>query len=184
MDQFLEKFKVFYNNYKKDQDEISKKIDSKLFTDEEKNKFMNEFTEKCVKGIRTCVENTITKKDFKREQNRLIKSLTDENWKKLSRQSQTWLTTSIITYKGIKKLNNVVDYSGVCLLITKAIEIELRKRFYKGFSDYLYKHYEKNYYEYHTSLLKNPPHYKHNYRLKKNRDCDLGRITYILCFQQ
>lgn len=184
MDQFLEKFKVFYNNYKKDQDEISKKIDSKLFTDEEKNKFMNEFTEKCVKGIRTCVENTIAKKDFKREQNRLIKSLTDENWKKLSRQSQTWLTTSIITYKGIKKLNNVVDYSGVCLLITKAIEIELRKRFYKGFSDYLYKHYEKNYYEYHTSLLKNPPHYKHNYRLKKNRDCDLGRITYILCFQQ
>ena len=63
-------------------------------------------------------------------------------------------------------------------------KIELRKRFYKGFSDYLYKHYEKNYYEYHTSLLKNPPHYKHNYRLKKNRDCDLGRITYILCFQQ
>ncbi len=184
MDQFLEKFEIFYNKYAEDQEEISKKIDSNLFTDEEKNKFMNEFTEKCVKGIRTCVENTIAKKDFKREQDRLIKSLTDKNWKKLSRQSQTWLTTSIITYKGIKKLNNVVDYSGVCLLITKAIEIELRKRFYKGFSNYLNKHYEKNYYEYHTSLLKNPPHYKHNYRLRKNKDCDLGRITYILCYKK
>ena len=77
MDQFLEKFEIFYNKYAEDQEEISKKIDSNLFTDEEKNKFMNEFTEKCVKGIRTCVENTIAKKDFKREQDRLIKSLTD-----------------------------------------------------------------------------------------------------------
>ena len=184
MDQFLEKFEVFYNDYKKDQEEISKKLESNLFTDEEKNKFMKKFTEKCVEEITNCVDKTIAKKDFKREQNRLIKSLTDENWKKLSEQSQTWLTTSIITYKGIKKLNNVVDYSGVCLLITKAIEIELRKRFYKGFSNYLNKHYHKNYYEYHTSLLKNPPHYKHNYRLKKNSDCDLGRITYILCYKK
>ena len=64
MDQFLEKFKVFYNNYKKDQDEISKKIDSKLFTDEEKNKFMNEFTEKCVKGIRTCVDKNLCRKYY------------------------------------------------------------------------------------------------------------------------
>lgn len=184
MDQFLEKFEVFYNNYKKDQEEISKKLESNLFTDEEKNKFMKEFTEKCIEEITNCVGKTIAKKDFKREQNRLIKSLTDENWKKLSEQSQTWLTTSIITYKGIKKLDNVVDYSGVCLLITKAIEIELRKRFYKGFSNYLNKHYHEKYYEYHTSLLRYPPDSKHNYRLKKNRDCDLGRITYILCYKK
>ena len=65
---------------------------------------MKKFTDQCSREIKTCVEKSIAKEDYKKEEERLKKSLKEENWKKLSRKSQTWLTTSIITYKGIKQL--------------------------------------------------------------------------------
>jgi hypothetical protein len=40
-----------------------------------------------------------------------------------------------------KESAELVDYSGVCLLITKALEVETTKRFFTGYKDYLRKKY-------------------------------------------
>lgn len=182
MDQFLLKFDEYHKEYTKDKEKLFEKVDQNI-SEEELDKIMKKFTDKCSKEIQSCVDKSIAKKDYNMEEARLMKVLTDENWKKLSRKSQTWLTTSVITYKGIKKLENIVDYSGVCLLVTKAFEVELYKRFFKGFSDYLFDEYKKDYSKYHTSLIGN---YFHGtkYRLKKPRECDLGTITYIFCYHK
>lgn len=182
MDQFIEKFEEYHKEYAKNLEKISEKVDENI-SEEELDKIMKKFTDRCSEEIKTCVETSIAKEDYKKEEERLMSSLTNENWNKLSRKSQTWLTTSIITYKGIKKLKNIVDYSGVCLLVTKAFEVELYKRFFKGFSDYLFDEYKKDYSKYHTSLVGNYFH-GHKYRLKKPRECDLGTITYVFCYKK
>lgn len=182
MDEFLLKFEEYHEEYAKDLAKISEKVDENI-SEEELDKIMKKFTDQCSREIKTCVEKSIAKEDYKKEEERLKKFLKEENWKKLSRKSQTWLTTSIITYKGIKKLEDIVDYSGVCLLVTKAFEVELYKRFFKGFSDYLFDKYKKDYTKYHTSLVGNYFH-GHKYRLKKPRECDLGTITYVFCYKK
>lgn len=182
MDQFLEKFEEYHIEYAKNLEKISAKVDENI-SEEELDKIMKKFTDRCSKEITTCVETSIAKEDVKKEEERLKHFLKEKNWNKLTRKSQTWLTTSIITYKGIKKLKNIVDYSGVCLLVTKAFEVELYRRFFRGFSDYLFDEYKKDYSEYHTSLIGNYFH-GHKYRLYKPKQCDLGTITYIFCYKK
>ena len=71
-----------------------------------------------------------------------------------------------------------MDYSGVCLLVTKALEVELTKRFCKWFLDYLNG---KKFSEYHSSLLNTD--YKTGDKSKIDpNDCTLGTITYLLGF--
>lgn len=182
MDQFIEKFEEYHKEYAKNLEKISEKVDENI-SEEELDKIMKKFTDRCSEEIKTCVETSIAKEDYKKEEERLKHFLKEKNWNKLTRKSQTWLTTSIITYKGIKKLKNIVDYSGVCLLVTKAFEVELYRRFFRGFSDYLFDEYKKDYSEYHTSLIGN--YFEgHKYRLKKPRECDLGTITYIFCYKK
>ena len=100
---------------------------------------------------------------------------------KLQDNTKTFLTTSKITFKTLNELGDVIDYSGVCLLVTKALEVELTLRFYKRFINYLNKNYKKKYEYYHTSLLNQNPHTK-DYYVKKRKHWSLGGIPYLLCF--
>lgn len=180
--EFREEFKKFHEDYKTNQEEVAEKL-GKISSEEELDEIMWKFTKKQVEIIENCVKKTIATEDLNKQEQRLINSLKQENWDKLEENSKTFLTSSIITYYNIHDYEDDIDYSGVCLLVTKALEIELCKRFYKGFSNYLNKKYGKDYSKYHTALVGN--YFKKNsknYRLKKPRDCNLGRITHILCY--
>lgn len=170
------------DKYRKD-NKISTKFDNAQ-TEEEKDKIMWGFAEKCGKIMRDYTNEYINTHDYKKEEENLIDSLGKPAWNKLSRKSKTFLTTSKFTYNNLKSLGDIIDYSGVCVLVTKALEAELCKRFYKGFGKYLFKEYEKNYSEYHTSLVGYNKYTKDHYRLTDNKDCDLGRITCILGFNR
>lgn len=138
--------------------------------DEEREKIISDFANKCVKKIRNSFEITSID-DYELEKEILIESLGKDNWNKLSEQSKTFLITAKITFNKLNELEDIIDYSGVCLLVTKALEVELSKRFFKGFKK-TFKGKPKS--EYHTSLLDR----NKNYVLKDNR-CTLGTITYI-----
>ena len=152
--------------YKNDVHELLKNAPS----EEEREKIISEFTNKCVKKIRNSFEITNVD-DYGIEKENLIESLGEPAWNKLSEQSKTFLITAKITFHKINELEDIIDYSGVCLLVTKALEVELSKRFFKGFKK-IFK--DKPITEYHTSLLDR----KKNYVLKDNK-CTLGTITYI-----
>ena len=80
-------------------------------------------------------------------------------------------------------LDDIIDYSSICLLVTKTLEVELTERFFKNFVKYLKVEYGKDYSQYHASLL-GWDKYNENYYVLKSKKCDLGRITYILGFNK
>lgn len=165
--------------------DIQKKYEKKLeneYSDEKIENILTEFSDRCVIKIRDSIEKkVIGTEDYKKEEEKLIEYLGEPAWNKLEDRSKTFLTTSKITFNRLNDLGDVIDYSGVCLLVTKALERELTKRFYKGFIDYLKGKYNKNYNEYHTSLLSQNPKNK-DYYVKKPKYWSLGGIPYILGF--
>ncbi len=146
-------------------------------SDEEKERIIQAFTDECVPRI---VENMRANNEgirFEQEKKKLIASLGESAWGKLSDTSQLFLISSKVMYNDLILLDDVIDYSGVCLLITKALEVELIKRFYHGFLDYLDETYHKDYSVYHTDLLfrKQP---------KGESRCSLGGLLYTLCYYE
>lgn len=178
VDQLLNLFKEFHNDYLKDQKRIAKKLEN-VCSDEEKDKIMKDFSDEYADNVNDSIKDKINNTDdYKHEEQKLIISLGDSTWNKLQDSSKTFLTTSKITYNKLNELGDVIDYSGVCLLVTKALEVELTLRFYKRFIDYLREHYKKDYKYYHTSLLKQNPQTK-DYYVKKQKDWSLGGIPYL-----
>ena len=167
-----------HKDYKKDQQETRRKLDNAL-SDAEIDKIMSNHTNKCIKKIGTCIKETFGNYKFEEEEKELCNLLKKENWNKLENESKKFLITSKITYKSLNKLpDDIMDYSGVCLLVTKALEVELTKRFCKWFLDYLKG---KDYSEYHSSLLNTNNRTGDKYKIKP-KNCTLGTITYILGF--
>ena len=175
----INEFTKVIDNYQKD---VVKLLEYE-HSEEKRNEIMGEFTDKCVKKIINCTKSNMDKINCEVEEKQLIIDLGNSAWNKLSSQSKRFLITSKITYRNLLLLDDIIDYSGVCLLVTKAIEVELTKRFYKGFVKYLKDQHKKNYSEYHSSLLAQNPKTKDFYLIKPKK-CDLGRITCILGFNR
>ena len=56
-------------------------------------------------------------------------------------------------FNKLRSLDGFIDYSGICILVTKALEVEIFKRFFTNFINYLYENYGANYLQYPTALL-------------------------------
>jgi hypothetical protein len=70
----------------------------------------------------------------------LIKDcLTDTVWNKMSDKSQTCIITSKVAYESLQKTDkdDKMDYSGVCILAAKALDIEISNRFFYQYINYL-----------------------------------------------
>lgn len=144
-------------------------------SDEEKERIIQAFTDECVPRI---VENMKANNEgirFEQEKKKLIASLGKSAWGKMSDTSHLFLISSKVMYNDLILLDDAIDYSGVCLLITKALEVELKKRFFHGFLNYLDDTYKKDYSVYPTSLLfRKAP--------KTEEQFSLGTIPFILCY--
>ena len=73
-------------------------------------------------------------------------------------------------------LEDIIDYSGVCVLVTKALEVEMDKRFYFKFLDYLDRKYHRDYSKYPTALL-----FQNRVPLNSER-FTMGSIAFVLCY--
>lgn len=74
----------------------------------------------------------------------LIGELSKDVWKRMDEKSRSFLVTAKATYEGMIKTKekDSFDYSGVCLLITKALEVETAKRFFHSYKNYLNRKYQ------------------------------------------
>ena len=176
--QILAELKQLDSDFNDFRDLIEDSLKKEL-SEEQFEKIISKFSEKCVKRIRSSIEEDIlNSNDCQLMKEELIKTLGESAWKKLSRQSKRFLITSKITFNTLSDLEDIIDYSGVCLLVTKALEVELIKRFYKGFYKYLEDN-NKSFEEYHTSLVENDD--KGNLERLPEYKMTLGGIPYILC---
>lgn len=101
--------------------------------------------------------------------------------KKLTLASRNYLVSSKVTYNYYLNIETL-DYSGVCLLITKALEVEMSERFYKEFVAFLKTRYtdswKRHLDDFPTTLIKT---INGNKVLKSAKDFTLGSVSYVLC---
>lgn len=97
---------------------------------------LKSFTDTCVDRIMSSVNTSNAGALYDNEERRLVESLGGDAWGKLDEDSKRFLISSKFMYSRLVDIDDAVDYSGVCLLVTKALELELGKRFCTGYVQY------------------------------------------------
>lgn len=149
-------------------------------SDEEKEHIIHTFSEECVSKMEARFEKKEADKNFRRNLNGLKETLGEACWNRLEARSRTFLISSRIMYDELIILEDVIDYSGVCLLVTKALEYELSKRFCKMFLKYLKEQYGKDYSKYPSTMLRD---FDGVTSTINKEDFTLGSVAYILCIR-
>lgn len=146
-------------------------------TEEEIERIVHAYTNTCVEKIVTEIDSKYSSKIYECEEEKLKISLGEAAWDKLSEESQKFLVSAKVTYNYLINIKAAIDYSGVCLLVTKALEVEMKKRFYTDYMAYLKNTYpgKKNYNKFPAALLNQ---YGQPIRPK---DFTLGRVAFTLC---
>lgn len=105
-------------------------------SEEEVEKIISVFSEEVVSRIQRSFNANYEENDFRQEEQSLMAYFGD-TWGKVSEQSKKYLISARLMFKKQSVLGNLVDYSGVCLLVTKALELEMSRRFYSDYVNYL-----------------------------------------------
>ena len=101
-------------------------------------------------------------------------------WNKLHEQSKVWIVSSLMAYDNMKKFDRMVDFSGVCVLLGKACELELRIRMFTRYIDYMEKKYGAEFLKKLPDKCKTRPDDKNIRTVKDENLFTLGDIPYIL----
>ena len=144
----------------------------------EKEEIFEWHMNKCKDNIINKMKNINETEKYEIEKTELNRIFEDSAWNKLSDKSKTFLITSKIMFNQFNKMEDIIDYSGICILVTKALEVEIKKRFFTNFLKYLDKNYHKDYSKYPTSLL-----YRNKTPLFSNK-FTMGKIAHILCYEK
>ncbi len=115
----------------------------KLASDDEEEieHIIHSYVDECAGRIVDELKHSYGQKEQETEENKLKALLGDSAWNKLQESSKSFLISSRVMYNSLVGMKSKIDYSGVCLLVTKALEVELSQRFYKGFTSYLKEKY-------------------------------------------
>lgn len=148
----------------------------KADSDIEIDRIIQGYTDECVERIVKATNSGAEKRALDIERKKLIASIGTAAWDKLDDASKTFLVSAKIMYNHLILLDDQTDYSGVCVLITKAIEVEMSKRFYARFLSYLDVTYKKDYSQYHTALLFNGS------KPLKPEKFTMGSIAFAMCY--
>lgn len=148
----------------------------KAESDDEIDRIIQGYADECVERIVKVTNANAEKRTLEIEKRKLITSLGESAWNKLDETSKTFLISSKLMYNHLILVDDETDYSGVCVLVTKALEVEMSKRFYSRFLDYLDDVYKKDYSQYHTALL-----FQGSKPLKPEK-FTMGSIAYAMCY--
>ncbi|MBU3169906.1 hypothetical protein [Clostridium estertheticum] len=156
---------------------------SKVENDEDEyERIMSDFSDTVANKILKKVSLSDSNENYKCEET-ILKLTFGDSWDKLSNSSKNFLVTAKVIFRYMVSLENVLDYSGVCILVTKALEEEVHKKFYRQFCTYLKSKFslETEYTKWHTSLYKTYNSGAHV--LIPEYDFTLGSVIYI-CYKR
>lgn len=120
--------------------------------------------------------NNRTDSDYSDEE-RTLELTFKSSWGKLSDKSKSFLTTARVMFKNLDKSHGEVDYSGVCILLSKAVEVELNRRLYHDFKSYLQEIYGDNFDQWHTNMVEDG---RDGTKPLRESRFTLGTIPYLL----
>ncbi|WP_295592613.1 hypothetical protein [uncultured Methanobrevibacter sp.] len=87
---------------------------------EEIEKILENFMDECIDNIMSNTPKIMENNDYEREKIKLIRSMGESAWMKLSEKSKSFLITSKVMYNHLIMIDDIIDYSGICVLVTKA----------------------------------------------------------------
>ena len=133
------------------------------------------FSEECTENIVNTIDERMNQKAYENALTNLKASFGENAWDKLDDSSKSFLISSKMMFNQFTSMEDVVDYSGVCLLITKGLEVELNKRFFTGYLSHLKLKYigPANYSKFPYSML------DRNGEPLKAKKFTLGSVAYI-----
>ncbi len=158
---------------------LSRQIDMAV-NEQEVDRILCAYADEITRKIVNEINNNTAQQEYDAEKMKLQLSVGENVWNKLNPVSQDFLVTAKVTYNKLITMRETIDYSGVCLLVTKAIELEMSTRFYREYLEYLREKYpgKAGYTLYPTALLD-----RYGKPIKANK-FTLGSIAYILCYSQ
>lgn len=147
-------------------------------SEEEQEHILHAFSQECIERIMQSFSSNSNKKLYDDEREKLIISIGDSAWSKMEESSKSFLISAKTMYNQFIGMEEIIDYSGICLLVTKALEVEMSKRFCSRFVAYLKSKYpgKVNYVNYPTTLLD-----KYGKPVKA-KHFTLGSVPYVLGF--
>lgn len=128
----IEKLAVQINDY---QSLASRQLEM-AESESEIERIVASFSEEVIRRIQQSFIDSFKQEELKHEE-RIIAAFFDNNWRKVSEESRKYLVTAKLMFKKQIDLGDLVDYSGVSLLVTKALEKEMANRFYSMYISYL-----------------------------------------------
>ena len=134
--------------------------------------FQNEVSELLV----SVTSNMMTLASRDKYETAIIDQLGARVWRDLlTDRSRTYLISAMMTFDSMNKLpeHSTLDYSGVCLQVTKVLDEEMTARFYSYYKRYLYENY----------LLKDWPRAmktKNGDEPLESKDFTIGSIAYVI----
>lgn len=122
---------------------VSLKNDLESSDDAVKEIALKQLQDKVAEIVSTLTHSALSTKDHKYFEDYLIGELTEEVWGRLDEKSKAFLITAKSNYETMIKMKDseTFDYSGVCLLVTKALEVETTKRFFLSYKNFLKQKY-------------------------------------------
>ena len=101
------------------------------------------FEDAVVECVVRITKDIIKVSNKEQAENELEEILTTDVWNKLSDESKTYLVTAKVNFETMIEMENrdELDFSGVCLLLTKTMDEEISKRFYTIYAEYLQEQY-------------------------------------------
>lgn len=146
-------------------------------SDAEREMLIKEFQDSVVEVMSDITFNVRTEINMNKYESLLIEDLTLDVWNKIDKKSQLYLKTAKLMFNMLINTEVKFDYSGVCLEITKAVELEISKRFYGGYIEYLNKYYplQNCINEWPTCALN-----KDKTKILENNSFTLGSVKYFV----
>ena len=118
------------------QDLVEKQLKYAEDDHEEQERILKVFADTCVERVTEKIRAEYAHELYEDERKMLINSIGVNAWSKMDSDAQNFLISSKVMYSKLVGVSEIVDYSGVCLLVTKALELELGKRFCQNYIAY------------------------------------------------
>ena len=108
-----------------------------------REKAVKQLQDRAAEIVEQLTRNTITIENHQFYEDYLKRALSITVWQKMDARSRSYLITAKSNFETMNKMldRETFDYSGVCLLMTKALEVEVAKRFFTYYSEYLTRKY-------------------------------------------
>ena len=174
--QKLDELSLSMKVYKSDVESMLKKAEDEDLEESIIEDFSNRLSTKIVDSINKRDNET----NYERNASSL-KKLFGDNWNKLNDKSKQFLVTANVLFDYMEGLNNSLDYSGVCILVTKAVEEEMKKRFYNEFLDYLYSILPNEIEKWHYCMRTENSRHRGQYIPIDQSKFTLGSVSHICC---